>query len=369
MKIDRIDITHVRIPLHEPFRISSGAVAEKDALILKLYADGLLGFGEASPMAGSFYSSDTPASCLRDLKNPIVPAILGKPFESAAAFNEILSRIQGSPFAKAGIENAFWDLLAQQAGKPLAEMIGGRLRAIPSGLAVGIYDTLPELIRAIERHWPSGYRRLKIKIQPGWDVEPVKAVRKHFGDIPLFVDANAAYTGEDLRVFQALDEFALMMFEQPLAKNDFEGHARLQHAVKTPVCLDESIQTVGDVEKAARLGSCRIVNIKIQRVGGLLHATHINAACQQHGIPTWCGTMPELGLGQAFGLHLATLDNFAFPSDIEPSLRWYTDDLIAPFIEINAKGEIQIPRGPSTGYALAEEKLQKYAVSRESFKA
>ncbi len=368
VKIERIEIFHVRIPLVEPFRISSGSVDEKDALILKLYADGLVGYGEASPMAGSFYSEDTPESCWQDLTQTLIRAFVGRELESPQTAWAVLSTLPGSAFAKAGLETAVWHLHAQALGQPLHRVVGGNHNRVPCGLAVGIYDRVDQLLAAIERHLGERrYHRVKIKIQPGWDVEPVAAVRRRFEETPLFVDANGAYTFDDLDVFKELDQFDLMMFEQPFAPQAMEASARLQEQVTTPVCLDESIENVADVDRALELGSCRIINIKIQRVGGLERALGVNRACEEAGVPVWCGTMPELGLGQVFGLALATLDNFRFPTDIEPSARFFVDDIIDPHLDVDSEGYFVLEEEPLLGFAVDEEKIHFYTVRRQSF--
>jgi len=311
-------------------------------------------------MAGAFYSTDTPESCWEEWKKILIPFALGREFRDIEDFHQQMEPLSLSPFTRAGLENALWHLQAQKDGKPLFQLLGSEGRPVPSGLAVGMYDSVPELLKAIERYLSHGYQRLKIKIAPGWDIEPVRAVQRAFPDIPLMVDANAAYTLRDVEIFQRLDDFDLLMIEQPLAKDDLEGHAQLQRQIRIPICLDESIDSLDSLEQAARLGSCRIVNIKIQRLGGLLPALRVHHRCQELGLPVWCGTMPELGLGQAFGLHLATLPNFQYPSDIHPSLRFFQDDIVEPLIEIDRQGWISIPQGVALGFRVVDSKLQKY---------
>jgi O-succinylbenzoate synthase len=243
-------------------------------------------------------------------------------------------------------------------------MLGGMNEKVESGLAVGIYGTIPKLLKAIESELVHGYKRVKIKIEPGWDIDPVKAVREAFGDIDLFVDANASYTLKDVDIFKKLDYYGLMMYEQPLPKDDLEGHAKLQGEVETPICLDESATDPETVRNAIDIGACRIINIKIQRVGGISNAVNIHDFCKSRSIPVWCGTMPELGIGQAQGIALASMDNFTYPTDVEPSLRFYTDDVISPFIDINPDGTIDVPDGPGIGYEVSESKLREYEVGR-----
>jgi len=364
IRIERIELAHVRVPMREPFRISSGSVKEKDAIVVKLYQSGIAGYGEASPMAGSFYSEDTPESCLRELMEVISPQVIEVDFRSVEHLNRLLEILPVGNFSRAGVETAFWDLMGKIDDVPLYAMVGGMKERVESGLAVGLYRTIPELLGAIESELQHGYRRVKIKIAPGWDIEPVKAVRETFGDIDLFVDANASYTIKDINIFKRLDYYGLMMYEQPLPKDDLEGHAKLQSEVETPVCLDESATDLETVRRAVDMGACKIINIKIQRVGGILNAVRIHDFCRSRNIPVWCGTMPELGIGQAQGLALASMDNFIYPTDIEPSLRFYTDDIISPLIEMNPDGTIDVPGGPGIGHQVSEPKLREYEVGR-----
>lgn len=368
MSIDKIALTHIRIPLVEPFRISNGEVTEKDAIIVGVYADGLVGYGESSPMSGSFYSSDTPESTWHDLRKIIVPKILDAEPVSIEEVNAILSDSGGNPFARAGLETAFWDLEGQKQDTPLYRLLGGTTDEVDCGLAVGIYSSIDELLLEIDRHLVEGYKRVKIKIQPRWDVEPLEAVRKRFGSIPLMVDANCAYTSADIGHLLTLDEFELVMIEQPLHKADLDGHARLQREIRTPICLDESAVDTATVDRAITLGSCRIVNIKIQRVGGLHEAVRIHDLCARRKIPVWGGTMPELGIGSAQTVHLSTLANFSYPTDVQSSLRWFVDDCIEPLLTVN-HGRIRIASGSGNGYRLDERKLGKYLVRKEEFSA
>jgi O-succinylbenzoate synthase len=366
MIIRKITLTHVRVPLVEPFRISSGAVAEKDGIVVHVDTGELTGFGESSPMSGSFYSSDTPESCWRELCESLAPALAGKEFDSPLDAARAAGALPGSNFAKVGLETAFWDLEAKRLGKPLWELLGGSPRPVESGLAVGLYDDVTCLLRAIERYLRDGYKRVKIKIEPGHDVELLRAVRRSFGEIPLFVDANGAYNLTHLDVFRQMDEFGLMMFEQPFAGGMLAELAELQNKVRTPVCLDESLDSEAQLLEAIRLGSFRIANIKIQRVGGFRNALAIYDICMNSGIPVWVGTMPELGVGQAQGMAFATLSGCAFPTDVEASLRWFRDDIIAPVLEVR-NGCLHPSSGAGLGFDLDQEKLARYSVATAAF--
>ena len=366
LRIDRIVLTHVRIPLVEPFRISSGAVAEKDGIVVEIRSEGLSGYGESSPMAGSFYSSDTPEKSWSELCKVIAPALVGSEFGCPEQWNQVLDPLPAGNFTKTGVETALWDLAAQREGKPLHVALGGVKTAVESGLAVGLYNDTAAMLRVIERHLADGYRRVKLKIEPGHDVEIVKAARQAFGEIPMFVDANGAYGLEHLDTFRRLDDFGLMMFEQPFPGPALEELATLQRQVRTPVCLDESLDSPEMLQRAIDLGSLQIANFKIQRVGGFHHALEMVRICRENSIPAWAGTMPELGIGQAQGAALASLAEFVYPTDVEASRRWFQDDIVKPFIEVR-NGQIEMPRSPGLGYAVDESKLRKYKVAEFGF--
>jgi o-succinylbenzoate synthase len=358
----------VQVPLHEPFKISNGEVSVKDAILVELKGEnGNSGWGEASPMGGSFYSSETPDSTWEFLRSKAVPGLLERPLPEASRCFEWLSKFPGEPFAKAGVEGAVWDFWANQASVPLYEMLCGSRRPVASGAAIGLMPSIDELLDHVDTFLRQGYRRIKIKIMPGHDVELVRAVRKRFGNIPLMVDANAAYSLEDAAIFEELDGYGLMMFEQPLGRKALAEHAELQRRLKTPICLDESAEDLESIGTAIRLGSAKIINIKVQRMGGLAPAKQAHDAAQAAGIPCWMGTMPELGVASAQALHLATLGNFTLPTDVEASARWFKDDIIEPPIEVTSEGFIQLPEGPGIGYKISMEKVERYRIRFEEF--
>ncbi|MCA1620495.1 MAG: o-succinylbenzoate synthase [Acidobacteria bacterium] len=303
----------------------------------------------------------------RALAETLIPLALGEDEIDAPRFYERLRGVPGEAFARAGLEGALWDAHARTLGVPLRAALGARPRPVPSGLAVGIYDTVEELVERVGRYLAEGYRRVKIKIQPGWDVAPVEAVSAGFPGVPLMVDANAAYTLADAEVFRRLDAYGLMMFEQPLARSAHADSAELQRQLKTPICADESADSLADVEEIIRLGAARIVNIKIQRVGGLSEARLMLGRVRAAGLGCWLGTMPELGVASAQGLHLAALEGFDYPTDIEASARWFVDDLIEPQITIDREGFISPPPGAGTGYEVSREKVRAYAVDSSEF--
>ncbi|HEV2350903.1 MAG TPA: o-succinylbenzoate synthase [Terriglobia bacterium] len=375
MRLSTLRLHWVRIPFHEPFRISSGEVSLKDAILIELEGQSqhaaarVTGWGEASPMAGAFYSSETPQSTWDFLCQRLVPLMLTMPERSPEDFAAWLTEITGEPFAKAGVEGALWDLHCREISKPLCDLLGSKSRPIPSGAAIGLMPTLNDLLDRVEKFLRAGYRRIKIKIAPGNDVELVRGVRQHFGDIPLMVDANAAYHLKDASVFEELDPLGLMMIEQPLAREAIAEHAELQARLRTSLCLDESADSLKSISEIIQLGSARILNIKVQRMGGLWLAGQAHDAAKVVGIPCWLGAMPELGIASAQSLHLGTLPNFVFPSDVEASLRWYADDIITPLIEISPNGYIYLPDGPGMGYQVDAAKVARYRIRMEEFRA
>ena len=368
MRLSGIRLHWMQLPLHEPFRISSGAVSRKDAIMVELQADGNVGWGEASPMAGAFYSSETPEGTWAVLRDRLIPSFIERPEFEPQRCADRLAEFPGEPFAKAGLESAVWDLEAQHREQPLWALLGGTRRSIPSGAAIGLMPTVSDLLARVERFLREGYRRIKIKIEPGSDVELVRAIRERFGNIPLMVDANAAYRREHFPIFEELDRFGLMMIEQPLAREALEEHAELQRRLRTPICLDESAESLEAIKTIVRLGSARILNIKVQRMGGLGPARQAHDMAQAAGLPCWLGTMPELGIASAQGLQLATLSNFTFPTDVEASARWYVDDIITPQIEVRRDGVISLPGGPGMGYAVDAGNVARYRIRLEEFR-
>ena len=365
VRFAKVDAIRVSVPMHEPFRISSGEVTSKDAILLRVTDGEYFGWGESSAMAGAFYSFDTPDSCQQQLIR-LLPGLIGNSFATMAELEAYLLGQALSPFVRVAVENAAWEMLARARGMSLRELFGLTEEDAPTGLAVGLYVTLEELKSALERYNPLAYKRLKIKIKRGQDVELVQAVRQWYGDIALFVDANADYSEADIPIFQELDRYGLMMFEQPFAKTDVATSAKLQTMVKTPICFDEGIETEQDVLRGAKLDAVRIVNIKLQRVGGFLEAFRIIEACVACELPFWMGTMPELGIGSAQALVLTSHPACRFPTDVEPSSRWYVGDLLKP--ELNMKDALlKIPHVPGLGFEVDEALVERFATDRWSF--
>jgi len=368
IKISSVVLHRVRVPFVEPFRISNGVVAEKDAILVEVTTTaGIVGWGEASPMSGSFYSAQTPDSSWTTLKDELVPALLSLGQIDPAGVYEFLRDYPNDRFARAGIEGALWDAYAHTQQMVLSDLFGIERRAVPSGVAIGIFDTIGELLERVRRYVNEGYQRVKIKIQPGWDIEPVAAVRAQFPHLPLMVDANAAYQPEDLQVFRELDRFELMMIEQPLAADGIAEAGELQAHLKTPLCADESVDSLAMLDQLIKNRAARIINIKVQRVGGLSEALLMLQAASTADLRCWVGTMPELGIASAQALHLAMHPGFSFPTDIEASTRWYTDDVVEPSITINGDGYIEVPDGPGTGFKISREKIERYTTAIERF--
>ena len=368
IQVQSIVLHRVRVPLIEPFRISNGSVAEKDSILIEVRSrDGIVGWGEASPMSGAFYSDDTPDGAWKTLNETLIPSFLDGNEIDPSQFYLRLRELEGDNFAKAGLEGALWDAYAQTFSVPLCELLGAKLQPVPSGVAIGICDEIAELIERVERFVNQGYQRVKIKIQHGWDIEPIAAIRKQFPDISLMVDANAAYTILDLELLRELDRYQLMMIEQPFARDAFEEAAELQSSIKTPLCADESAESLASLQSLIQKKAARIVNIKVQRVGGLSEALLMLNTTLAAGLECWVGTMPELGVASAQGLHLATHSGFTFPTDIEASLRWYVGDVIEPLIDIDKNGFIHLPARAGNGFRVSHEKIEQYSTAVECF--
>jgi o-succinylbenzoate synthase len=364
LEVEKVVLRNVQVPLVEPFRISNGEVSTKDSIVIELHAKDGIGYGEASPMTGTFYSKETPESTMSALVNDLVPDLLSRSVRSPVDYAHQLNSYGKEAFARAGMEGAIWDLTAQRLSTSISGLIAPSNGAIMSGLAVGIYDTIPELLTTIERELRSGYKRVKIKIMPGWDVEPLRAVREKFGDIPLMVDANAAYNLADhIRVLHDLDTFDLLMIEQPLSHDAYIEMAYLTRELKTPICADESADSMESFGQILYHRSAQIINIKVQRLGGLWNAKEMHDRAVGAGLQCWLGTMPELGIASAQSLAIASMRGMVYPTDVEASDRWYVDDIITPKIEVQ-DGMIQVPQG---GYAVDSAKLDQYTVSSQTF--
>jgi o-succinylbenzoate synthase len=368
--IERITLIHLQVPFKEPYRSCGGEVAVRDAILVGVEtAAGLSGVGEAAPLGTAI------GPCWDALGDRIAPGLIGRPVEDEEGIAALAAAWDGCARpAAAGAETACWDLLAQSRHESLAEALGAaadRVEAgVESGLAVGLYPTVVDLLRAVEPHLDEGYKRIKLAVRPGRDVAFVQALRQHFGDEPpLMVDAGGAYTAGDIDVFRALDAFELLMIEQPLPADDLDGLATLQAALTTPICLDETAEDPARAAEAIRRRAGRIVDLKLQRLGGFGPALALHDLCREHGVACWVGTTLELGVGQAQGIHLAALDNCKYPTDVEPSARWFVDDYVMPALELSAPGRFVIPSRPGLGYQVDPAKVRRYGVRHREITA
>ena len=366
MKIDRLELIHLKLPLVHPFETSFGRVSEKETLLIRIESGGTPGWGEAPVAAAPGYSYETVQTAWHVIRDFLAPRLKGVEIARAGPIAEFFGFVRGHPMAKAGIEMAVLDLFARLEGRPICKMLGGQVEEIPTGVSLGIEARVEDLIRRVEQAASRGYRRIKIKIKPRWDVEVVAAVRKKFPAMPLMVDANAAYTLADTDHLRRLDEFGLMMIEQPLDPDDLLDHAKLQALLKTPVCLDESIKSYADARRAIEAKSCRIVNIKQARVGGPFAAKAVHDVCTAKSVPVWCGGLLETGVGRAHNIALATLPGFTLPGDISASDRYWTEDIIDPPVSVGPTGMIAVPTGPGLGYTVVESRVRQRTLRRET---
>jgi len=369
MRVERVELRWIRMPLKEPFETSFGREHEREAILVTVYADGLEGWGEVVASRDFGYSYETVETAAYVLRSYLIPAVLGREIPDIETVARVGERLRGHPMARAGLEAAFWDLLARRAGLPLARYLGGARDRIPVGVSVGLQPTDAALLEKIQGYLEAGYRRIKVKIKPGRDVEMIAAIRRAFPDIPLMADANAAYTLEDADRLAALDEFGLMMIEQPLHWDDLYEHSLLQARLRTPICLDESIPTARHARAALAMGACRIINIKPGRVGGLWEARRIHDLCHAQGVPVWCGGMLETGIGRAANVALASLPGFTLPGDLSASDRYYVEDLIDPPFTLNPDGTLSVPTGPGLGVAVDRRKVDRVTLRMEAFRA
>jgi len=357
VRIERLELRRLRLPLVRFFETSFGRVTDREFLLVTVYEDGAAGIGECVADANPFYSAETTRTAWHILAEFIAPLVLGRHFDHPREVFGALAPIRGHHMAKAAVEMAAWDLFAQQQGQPLATVLGGRRESIESGVSIGIQDSLDELVERVRIERAAGYRRIKIKIKPGWDVRAVARVRDACGDLPLMVDANAAYQLADSDHLAALDGYDLMMIEQPLDYDDLRDHATLQRRLSTPICLDESIHSLRAAEDALALEACRIINIKPGRLGGHGPSLAVHDLAARHGVPVWHGGMLESGIGRAHNIHLSTLPNFTLPGDVAASRRYYAPDLIDPEIDVRPDGTIAVPDGPGIGVHLVTDRV------------
>jgi len=369
-QLERIVLRQIRMPLVHFFETSFGRTYERKIVLVEVIADGVSGWGEITCGENPFYNEEWTASAWLIARDYIAPRLLKSRLEDAGQVAGLTGHIRGHLMARGGVEAAVWDLEARRNGVPLAKQIGGPdstpRTEIPCGVSIGIQDSVPQLLQKIGIEVAAGYQRIKMKIKPGWDVEVIREVRNAFPNIRLMADANSAYTLADANRLKCLDEFGLMMIEQPLAHDEIIDHAELQTRLKTPICLDECIRSAHQAEQAIRIRACGIINIKLGRVGGFREAKRVHDAAQQHGIPVWCGGMLESGIGRAHNIALSTLPNFTLPGDVSASQRYWKRDIISPAVEVSARGTIAVPTAPGFGYDLDHDFLRSVTVLEET---
>jgi o-succinylbenzoate synthase len=369
MRIDAVELTVVRLPLVRPFETSFGRSDAREFVLVAVHGGGAVGWGECVADRDPFYSAETTASAWHVLRTYLVPAVLGRTFAHAREMAGAWPPVRGHRMAKAALEMAAWDLEARLADRPLWALLGGARRPVPAGVSIGIQTSVDALVDRVAAELADGYQRIKIKVKPGWDLAPVEALRRRFGDVPLMVDANAAYGAGTAPALAALDDCHLMMIEQPLDYDDLVQHATLQTTLRTPICLDESITGPAAAADALALGSCRIINIKPGRMGGYGPSLDVHELARQRGVPLWHGGMLESGIGRAHNLHLSTLPGFTLPGDVAASRRYFAPDLIEPPIEVRAGGVIDVPDGPGTGVAPVPARLRAATLETEEHRA
>lgn len=370
MRIDRVDIIRVLNPFKHPFQTSFTKFENRDALLVKVYSEGFVGWGECKAFYGPFYNPEDNGTVLHILSDIIIPGILHMEVESPEAFMKQFDYIKGNRLAKAAVENALWELMVQRTGKSLKTLLGGTQKEIKVGVSLGIEKDINVLFKEIEHYLELGYHRTKIKIHPGRDIEVVKAIRKEFGDITLTVDANSAYTLKDIDLFRAMDEYHLQYIEQPLGEEDIVDHATLQKAIETPVCLDESIVSYEAAEAAIRLGSCKVINIKSSRCGGVYEGKRIHDLCVAHHIPVWCGGMTELGIGREQNVSFASLPGFTeLAHDVAAASRYFVEDVTNPMVDITDRCTIIVPDEENgIHYDVDEKQIDKMEAGHWIFK-
>jgi len=366
LQLEGIELREIELPLKWPFETSFGRTTRRRIMIVRVFdKSGAFGYGECTAPEDPFYNNETIDTAWIIVANYVGWLLTEAHIERAAEVNEALARIRGNRMAKGGVETAIWDLEARIAGKSLWQHIGGTRDEIACGVSIGLQASAEALLEKVSREVEAGYQRIKIKIKPGQDLSLVKAVRSEFPDIRLSVDANSAYSLADTDLLKRLDEYNLMMIEQPLAAGDLVDHAKLQREVKTPICLDESILTLADARHAHELGSCKIINIKLGRVGGHAEARSIQDFCDGRETPVWCGGMLESGIGRAHNIAMSTLGGFTLPGDVSASARYWEEDIIEPPVTVSHRGNITVPAGPGIGCEVNEGRVESLVRRRE----
>jgi len=368
MKIEAITLRELHMPLKYFFETSFGRTESRRVLLVTAHCEGVDGWGECVAGEGPFYSYEWIETAWTTIRDFLAPALLGTIACGKDAVGLML-RFRGHHMAKAALENALWDAEALQQRQPLWKLLGGTLPKIACGVSIGIQNSHEQLLEKIEMELAAGYQRIKVKVKPGWDLEILANIRKRWPNILLSCDANSAYRPSDLDHLRKFDNFNLLMIEQPLWDDDIFHHAKLQRELKTSICLDESIRQVRDAQEALELGACRIINIKVGRLGGFSEAIAVHDLCQQQGIPVWCGGMLETGIGRAHNVALSTLSNFRLPGDVSASKRYWTEDIVEPEIEVSSRGTIAVSDLTGRGYEIKKELVERLTVRKETIRS
>ncbi len=355
------------MPLVHFFETSFGRTEKRRILLIKVFYNGAVGYGECTTVEMPFFSHETIDTAWIIIKEVLAPITIGKEWTAPSEVGQWFKQIRGHQMARSAVENACWDMTARISNVALYELLGGTLKEIPCGVSIGIQNTPEQLLEKIRTEVEAGYRRIKIKIKPGWDYNIIRLVRKTFPDITLSVDANSAYTLADINLLKSLDEFNLLMIEQPLSHDDIIDHSYLQKQISTDICLDEPITSLDITRKAIEMRSGRIINIKLGRVGGFSEAIKIHNYCYEHDIPVWCGGMLEAGIGRSHNIAMSTLSGFSLPGDVSASKRYFKEDIIEPEVTVSEDGFIKIPQVAGTGYEPKEKYIEKITVRKEAF--
>jgi O-succinylbenzoate synthase len=369
MKIEAITLREIQMPLVHFFETSFGRTYSRRILLVTVHCEGVDGWAESVVGEDPFYSSEWIDGAWPTLTSYLIPMLLGKEIKSARECPALLAKVRSHRMAKAALENALWEAEATQKQLPLWKLLGGTRREIPCGVSIGIQDSVEQLLEKIQIELAAGYRRIKVKVKPGWDVNVLERIRSRWADITLSCDANSAYTLDQVEHLRSFDQFNLLMIEQPLWNDDIYYHARLQKQLRTSICLDESIVSARSAAFALETGACRIVNIKVGRVGGFSEGIAVHDACLSHKVPVWCGGMLETGIGRAHNIALSTLKNFSLPGDVSASKRYWKEDIIDPEVEVSAQGMIPVSDRPGTGYRVRTDLIEKLTVRKETFRA
>jgi O-succinylbenzoate synthase len=369
MKIEAITLREIHMPLVHFFETSFGRTYNRSILLVTVHSEGVEGWGESVVGEDPFYSSEWIDTAWPTITKYLAPMLLGKNLASARECPALLAKVRAHRMAKGGLENALWDLETTQKKLPLWKLLGGTRTEIPCGVSIGIQDSVEQLLEKIQVELAAGYRRIKVKVKPGWDVNVLERIRSRWADITLSCDANSAYTLDQVEHLRKFDQFNLLMLEQPLWNDDIYYHARLQKELRTSICLDESIISARSAAMAVETGACRIVNIKVGRVGGFSEAISVHDVCLAHKVPVWCGGMLETGIGRAHNIALSTLPNFSLPGDVSASKRYWKEDIVEPEVEVSPQGMIAISDAVGTGYRVKPDLIEKLTVRKETLRA